>query len=91
MAGPAIDPAETLRPGALSILREGRLQLLEVHTDEHHQPVRVAGRVRGHRGLHVVDLIDGTWNCTCPDRMYRGKRCAHVMAVRLVTLPPVGV
>lgn len=83
----------SLRTGALSILREGRLQLLAVGTDADRQYklIRATGRVDGHRGVHVVDFQDSAWTCTCPDVMYRGQpTCAHIHAMQLVTAFPDG-
>lgn len=57
-------------------LLEGRVVLLEVTVDT------VAAVVRGDAALHRVDL-DGRrgWRCSCPART----RCAHLLAVGLVT------
>lgn len=77
-----------LRPAALSILREGRLQLTQVTTDDLGNPQRIVGVIHGHSGVHAVDWMDRDWSCTCGPWM-RGQRrpCAHIHAVQLVTLP----
>lgn len=78
----APDPA-VLRRKALSILREGRLTVLNAVNDPDTLAVfAVTARVEGHRGTYAVDLVDGEWVCTCRD----GERpCGHIAAAQLVT------
>ncbi|MDQ6875412.1 MAG: SWIM zinc finger domain-containing protein [Actinomycetota bacterium] len=83
----------SIRTGALSILREGRLTLLNVDTDSdrEYRPLRIVGRVEGHHGIYAVDywLKTRAWMCTCKPHM-DGSRdpCAHILAVQLVTGGP---
>jgi predicted nucleic acid-binding Zn finger protein len=80
-----------LRPAALSILREGRLRLLDVRTDadQSYRLVKVAGRVAGHHGTYVVDYLrdeSPEWTCTCTPWLRGGRwPCAHIVATQLVT------
>jgi hypothetical protein len=77
--------SDTLRPKALAVLREGRLQLLHVECRKTaHDVDEVIARVRSSRDggpAYAVDLLDGTWTCTCRD----GGGCAHVHATQMVT------
>lgn len=89
MTAPAKD---RVRAGALSILREGRLQILLAKSrppteDPFGEEVlyRVEARVAGHRRLYFIDFIRGAeWSCTC-SRADDG--CSHIAAVKLVTGP----
>jgi hypothetical protein len=69
------------RAKALSALREGRVAVHAVFwPDEGQRATLVHAVVDGHRGRHQVDLVDGTWWCTCTE-----PACAHALAVALVT------
>jgi uncharacterized Zn finger protein len=46
-------------------------------------PGVVSATVRGDAEIHRVTYERGGWNCTCPAR----GRCAHLLAVGLVTAP----
>jgi hypothetical protein len=42
----------------------------------------VLAKVRGDGRIYTVDYYAGAWSCDCPAR---SDRCAHLLAVRLVT------
>jgi hypothetical protein len=46
-------------------------------------PGRVRATVRGDAEVHQVGYERGGWQCSCPAR----GRCAHLLAVGLVTAP----
>lgn len=56
---------------------EGRLVLSRV------EPGRVEGTCRGDGEVYRLGYAHGRWACSCPAR----GRCAHLLAVGLVTAP----
>ncbi len=84
MTAPTADAG--LRRKALSILREGRLQLLHVRSEQDRLPHEVVARVLSSRpggSVYVVDLLDGVWTCTCLS--WQAPGCAHRLAAQIVT------
>ena len=39
--------------------------------------------VTGGRELHLVDLTMSERQCDCPDHLWRGNQCKHILAARL--------
>jgi hypothetical protein len=72
---------ETIEQKAGRYLLDGRLEVTYVRES----PLRVSARCRGSDG-HVYSVgRDGSgWFCSCPARV---ARCAHVVALQLVTGP----
>lgn len=71
-----------IRAKALNYLRDGAVSVFHARSPRDGTPPHeVIARVEGHNGRYVVDYLDGTWSCTCPE----GTGCAHVAAVQLVT------
>lgn len=74
-----------LRPKALSVLREGRLEIRHSACRRYgHVVDEVVARVASSRQggpAYAVDFLDGVWTCTC--RQETG--CAHIAAVQLTT------
>lgn len=75
---------DSIRRKALSVLREGRATVLIARSDETLTVTKVMVRVRGTRGVYIVDFADGRWECTC-SRGQAGVRCGHILAAQLVT------
>jgi hypothetical protein len=82
--------SDPMRAKALTILREGRLSVCRATDNEAHEPQRVMALVTSSRpgvGRYAVEMSAGgqSWSCTCRDGM-QDLPCAHVAALRLVTV-----
>lgn len=77
--------ATPLRSKALSVLREGRLQIRHTACRKYSHIVdEVVARVLSSRtggGAYAVDFLDGVWTCTCR----QGTGCGHIAAAQLAT------
>jgi hypothetical protein len=84
-----------LRRKALAVLREGRLTVHEAAAEQMDPPHKVVAFVRSSRDpgrSYVVDLMAGTWSCTCgaggglwgAHGWGQQPECAHITAARLV-------
>jgi uncharacterized Zn finger protein len=69
---------ETVEQKARRYLAEGRLVVALVAPDE------IRARCRGGGAEYELGLEAGEWSCSCPAR----GRCAHVIALQLVTVAP---
>ncbi len=80
--------ANPVRTKALAAIRERRVTVVHaVCRKTAHDVDEVIARVvssQDNGPVYVVDLLDATWTCTCPD----AGDCVHVAAVQLVTGHP---
>lgn len=79
---------DAVRTAALSVLREGRLQILRLITDPNGKPLTVDAIVHGHSGPHMVawEARPGGpmgWACSCKNGR-EGHVCPHVFAAEMV-------
>ena len=68
---------ETAAAKADRYVLEGRLLVFEVDSD------RIAALCRGDGALYNVGYEAGEWRCDC---LARSRQCAHLRALRLVTV-----
>ena len=43
-----------------------------------------------HGRFYYVFRDSRTWSCTCPDHLFRGRTCKHILARMHTSTPPIG-